>query len=98
MSTISQDSAEGSIKTTRTNQNGREGVLNDNPSSQITTVKLDGSNYLNWSWLAILSIQSRGYSRYLIENSKKPEENDPLNDGSKKSLVISWLLHSMSPI
>jgi hypothetical protein len=32
----------------------------ENPTLQITTVKLDGLNYLSWSQSALLSIKSRG--------------------------------------
>jgi hypothetical protein len=40
---------------------GRVGALNENPSLQITTVKLDGSNYLAWSRSALLSIKVGGW-------------------------------------
>jgi hypothetical protein len=37
----------------------------ENPTLQITTVKLDGLNYLAWSQSALLSIKSRGKMGYL---------------------------------
>lgn len=49
---------------------GRVGALNENPSLQITTVKLDGSNYLAWSRSALLSIKSRGMVDYLLGNAR----------------------------
>lgn len=33
---------------------------NDNPSLQIITTKLDGTNYLSWSCTPLLAIQSQG--------------------------------------
>lgn len=47
--------------------------LSKNPSFQITTVKLDGPDYLMWSRSAIFSIQSRSLYRYSTRESKKPE-------------------------
>jgi hypothetical protein len=37
----------------------------ENPTLQITTIKLDGPNYLAWSQSALLSIKSRGKMGYL---------------------------------
>jgi hypothetical protein len=37
----------------------------ENPTLQITTIKLDGLNYLAWSQYALLSVKSRGKMGYL---------------------------------
>lgn len=78
---------------------GRVGALNENPSLQITTVKLDGSNYLAWSRSALLSIKSRGMVDYLTGKRKEPDISDPAYAkwDSENSLVMSWLIHSMQP-
>ena len=40
-------------------------AFNDNPSLQISSVKLGGTNYLAWSRLCLLSIQARGLQGYI---------------------------------
>lgn len=74
-----------------------EGVITDNPSLQITSVKLRRKIFLTWSRSAILSFQSGGLYRCLIGN--KPKEPHPKNEKriAENSLVMSWLLHSMQP-
>lgn len=69
-----QESTHVAARGAGTNPILREGVITDNPSLQITTVKLDGNNFLTWSRSAILSIQSRGLYLYLIGISNKPEK------------------------
>jgi hypothetical protein len=54
--------------------------LGENPTLQITTVKLDGLNYLAWSPSALLSIKSRGKMGYLNGRIKEPQLDDPTND------------------
>lgn len=54
---------------------GLSHVGNENPSLQITTAKLDGSNYLPWSLL--LAIQSRGISNYLTGEVKESKLGNP---------------------
>lgn len=66
ISEISQNLREDSNRRVWTNL---EGMIVDNPWLQITIVTLDGLNYLSWSKPAIISIQSRGICRYLIDES-----------------------------
>lgn len=66
---------------------GLSHVGNENPSLRITTVKLDGSNYLPWSRSALLTIQNRGLSNYLtgeVKESKLGDQSIP--DGFQKIL------------
>lgn len=80
MSNVSQEYTGGTLKVGAI-QNGCEGTQIDNSLLQITTVKLDGTNYLTWSRFAILSIQSRGSFRSLFDRKfKNAEETDPLYD------------------
>jgi hypothetical protein len=67
------------------------------PTLQITTVKLDGLNYLAWSQSALLSIKSRGKMRYLNDRIQEPQPNDPASDKweTEKSTIMSWVSHSM---
>jgi len=73
--------------------------LSENLTLQITTVKLDGLNYLAWSQSALLSIKSRGKMEDLNDRIQEPKPNDPTYDKweTKNSTVMSWLLHSMQP-
>jgi hypothetical protein len=71
----------------------------ENPTLQITTVKLDGLNYFAWSQFALLSIKSRGKMGYLNGRIQERKPNDPTYDKweAENSTVMSWLLHSMQP-
>jgi len=73
--------------------------LGEHPSLQITTVKLDGLNYLAWSQPALLPIKSRGKIGYLNGRIQELQPNDPAYDKweAENFTVMSWLLHSMQP-
>lgn len=68
--------------------------LGENPTLQITTVKLDGLNYLAWSQLTLLSIKSIGKMGYLNGRIQEPQPNDPAYDKweVENSTVMSCLL------
>lgn len=55
----------------------RTGTLIENPSLQITTVKLDGSKYFTWSRSALLAIWNRGLSDYLMGEAGELKLGDP---------------------
>ena len=42
-------------------------------SGIITTIKLDGTNYLEWAQSAKMAIGARGKLRYLTGEEKKPD-------------------------
>jgi hypothetical protein len=71
----------------------------ENPTLQITTVKLDGLNYLAWSQSALLSIKRRGKMGHLNGRIKEPQPDDPTYDRweAKNSNIMSLILHSMQP-
>jgi hypothetical protein len=73
--------------------------LGENPTLQITTVKLDEFNYLAWSQSALLSTKSRGKMGYLNGRIQEQQPNDPTYDKweAENSTIMSWLLHSMQP-
>ena len=66
-------------------------------SLQITTHKLNGKNYLEWSQSVKLAIDGRGKLGYLTGEIQKPKETDPTYKAwrSENSLVTAWLLNSM---
>jgi len=73
-----------SLKMLETNQ--KKGVENqvtshgENPTLQITTVKLEGLNYLSWLHYALLCIKSNGKMGYLNGKIQEPKPNDPTYD------------------
>ncbi|KAK6918108.1 Retrotransposon Copia-like, N-terminal [Dillenia turbinata] len=75
------------------------GLLGDNPSLQISPVKLDGTNYLSWSRSCLLFIQARGLKGYVTGEKPKPAIIDSTYNQreAENSLVMSWLINSMQP-
>ncbi|KAK6930599.1 Retrotransposon Copia-like, N-terminal [Dillenia turbinata] len=75
------------------------GLLGDNPSLQISPVKLDGTNYLSWSRSCLLFIQARGLKGYVTGEKPKPTITDSTYNQweAENSLVMSWLINSMQP-
>ena len=50
---------------------------NDSPTLQITTQKLNGQNFLQWSQSAKLFIKSTGKMGYITGVKSEPNSNDP---------------------
>ncbi|KAF6174820.1 hypothetical protein GIB67_010646, partial [Kingdonia uniflora] len=71
----------------------------DCPSLQITTVKLDGSNYPVWAQSAKLAIVGRGKINFITSTKDPPIVTDPTYAKwmADNAIVISWLIHSMQP-
>ncbi|CAN6459804.1 unnamed protein product [Victoria cruziana] len=71
-----------------------------NTALKITTVPLNGTNYLVWSKSASLYLCGRGKAGYVNGKVCRPEESEEayadweLND----RMVMSWLLNSMEPM
>ncbi|KAL5580296.1 hypothetical protein UlMin_012738 [Ulmus minor] len=72
---------------------------NENPNSQITTCKLNGQNFLQWSQSAKLFLKSKRKMGYVLGRTSSPKEDDPMFETweAENSMVMSWLLHSMQP-
>ena len=70
-----------------------------NPSLRITSVVLDGSNYLVWSRSFTLAITAQGLLGFLTGNNKRPSSGGPeLTTWSEKNaLVMTWLINSIHP-
>ncbi|CAN1827511.1 hypothetical protein LINPERHAP1_LOCUS31949 [Linum perenne] len=68
-------------------------------SGILTTHRLDGKNYLQWSKTVEMHITGRSRGGYLSGATKKPAPEDPQfqtwNDND--NLVRTWLIHSMMP-
>ena len=70
--------------------------ITTNVSLQITVVRLNASNYLEWAQSIKLVIDGRGKLGYLTGEESRPEATDPsFKKWSENSLIIAWLLNSM---
>ncbi|EXC33077.1 ADP-ribosylation factor GTPase-activating protein AGD4 [Morus notabilis] len=72
----------------------------DNLSSHpITTHKLNGENYLQWSQSVMLFIRGRGKTGFLTGATQKPKEGLESIETweSENALIMSWLINSMEP-
>ena len=72
--------------------------LTTNHHFHITSHKLNGNNYLQWSQSVMLFIRGKGKEDYLIGAASSLEATDPNRKlgNAKNSLVMSWLLNSMT--
>ena len=69
----------------------------ENPTLQITTSKLDGMNFMEWSQFVKISLKSKGKFKYASE--APPNVKDPKFEtwDTENYMVMSWLLNSMEP-
>ncbi|KAG6515200.1 hypothetical protein ZIOFF_025585 [Zingiber officinale] len=65
--------------------------------TQITTIKLNGDNFLRWSQSVKMYIRGRGMMGYLTGEKKTPSEKDPMYAtwDAENSMVMTWLVNSM---
>ncbi|RVW64704.1 Retrovirus-related Pol polyprotein from transposon RE1 [Vitis vinifera] len=66
-------------------------------SIQITTIRLNGDNFLRWSQSVRMYIRGRGKMGYLTREKKAPAVDDPNYAiwDAENSMVMSWLVNSM---
>jgi hypothetical protein len=71
----------------------------DNMSMQMTSNKLDGTNYSAWSQFVELYVTGKGKLGYLTGEKIKPAISDPLFSTwvEENAMLMSWLLNSMTP-
>ncbi|KAK8938972.1 hypothetical protein KSP39_PZI010912 [Platanthera zijinensis] len=69
----------------------------DHNTPQITTIRLDGTNYLPWSRAVTLALKSRRLFGYVMGTTPTPRSDSPdwVQWESENSLVMSWLTNSM---
>ena len=72
-------------------------AISDNLTLQITTHKLYGKNFLQWSQSVQLVIRGEGKMGYLDGTITQPKSDDPpfSNWDAQNSMVTAWLIHSM---
>ncbi|KAG6508688.1 hypothetical protein ZIOFF_034068 [Zingiber officinale] len=65
--------------------------------AQITTIKLNGDNFLRWSQSVKMYIRGRGMISYLTGEKKTPSEKDPMHAtwDAENFMVMTWLVNSM---
>ncbi|KAE8673438.1 Detected protein of unknown function [Hibiscus syriacus] len=65
----------------------------------ITSHKLNGNNFLQWSQSVKLFIRGRGKFSYLSGTNTKPAEEDEESERweAENSMIMSWLINSMDP-
>ena len=68
-------------------------------SKHITSHKLNGHNFLQWSQSVLMFISGRGKDDYLTGVATSPVIEDPTFKSWKaeNSMVMSWLINSMLP-
>jgi hypothetical protein len=71
----------------------------DNMSMQMTSNKLDGTNYSAWSQFVKLYVTGKGKLGYLTGEKTKPAITDPSFSTwvEENVMLMSWLLNSMTP-
>lgn len=64
---------------------------------QITTIRLNGDNYLRWSQSVRMYIRGRGKIGYLTGDKKAPATKDPTYAtwDAENSMVMTWLVNSV---
>ena len=65
---------------------------------QITTIRLNGENFLRWSQSVRMYIRGRGKIGYLTGDAKRPDAKDPAYAvwDAENSMVMTWLVNSMA--
>lgn len=74
--------------------------MTDSPSLQITTHKLNGSNYLQWSQSVKMFITGRGKLGYLTGALTPPTDDDQAAAflwETENAMIMAWLINSMEP-
>ena len=99
---MSETSSESTINpqtTTSSSKNRIESLKTgvDSHSIQITTIRLNGDNFLRWSQAVRMYIRGRGKMGYLTGETKAPICTDPAYAtwDVKNSMVMTWLVNSM---
>ncbi|RVW50122.1 hypothetical protein CK203_012113 [Vitis vinifera] len=72
-------------------------TTSESHSVQITTIRLNGDNFLRWSQSVWMYIKGRGKMGYLTGEKKAPAVDDPNYAiwDAENSMVMTWLVNSM---
>ncbi|KAJ1379587.1 Gag-polypeptide of LTR copia-type [Sesbania bispinosa] len=72
--------------------------LTENSILPITGYKINGQNYTHWARSVRIFFPGKGKEDYITGDAKEPEKEDPSHPKWRleNSLVMSWLLNSMT--
>ena len=72
-------------------------ISSDSHSVQITTIRLNGDNFLRWSQSVRMYMKGRGKMGYLTGEKKAPAEEDSAYEvwDAENSMIMAWLVNSM---
>ena len=82
---------------TPTNTSNTQNHTSDSHCIQITSIRLNGDNFLRWSQSVRMYIRGRGKIGYLTGDKKEPATTDPAHAtwDAENSMVMTWLVNSM---
>lgn len=71
----------------------------DNPGAVITSVKLNGENYNEWSSEMVNALQAKRKLGFIKGTLKKPDEESPDHDHwlTVNSMIVGWIRTSIEP-
>ncbi|KAG8483038.1 hypothetical protein CXB51_021961 [Gossypium anomalum] len=92
-----QTEEESSTVETTTESTMTQGTEASHLSFQLTSHKLNGKNYLEWSLSVKLAIDGHGKLGHLTGEVKQPQMGNPKMSKwrSENSMIIAWLINSM---
>uniref|UniRef100_A0A2N9EE05 Reverse transcriptase Ty1/copia-type domain-containing protein n=1 Tax=Fagus sylvatica TaxID=28930 RepID=A0A2N9EE05_FAGSY len=98
--TMSDDSIKSTVvppSSSTANPSKGNGTNSESHSVQITTIRLNGDNFLRWSQSVRMYIRGRGKMGYLTGEKTAPAEADPTYAtwDAENSMVMTWLVNSM---
>lgn len=73
-------------------------TYHENHPIQITTIRLNGTNYLRWSQSVRMYLRGRGKIGYITGDKKQPDKAGADYDtwDAENSMVMTWLVNSMT--
>uniref|UniRef100_A0A2N9GQ49 Reverse transcriptase Ty1/copia-type domain-containing protein n=1 Tax=Fagus sylvatica TaxID=28930 RepID=A0A2N9GQ49_FAGSY len=97
---MSDDSIKSTVvppSSSTANPSKGNGTNSESHSVQITTIRLNGDNFLRWSQSVRMYIRGRGKMGYLTGEKTAPAEADPTYAtwDAENSMVMTWLVNSM---
>jgi len=71
----------------------------DHPSMQLTNVKLNGLNFLQWSRSVKVALRTKVKLGFIDGSFARPSLQSPVHEQWNRcdSMVVSWLLNSIDP-
>ena len=94
----SKTSISSSDVTSRSESDFSAPIISDSSSNPVTSHKLQGHNFLQWSQTVFMFICGRGKDGHLTGEITAPEPTDPKHRAWRTDghLVMSWLINSMT--